>query len=100
MTSTSPRRRPRWALHRHEHQHHLSLGTGSKPPFIDGAGIGLIDLHCRSYPNDTIPSGYTDTTPPGLPISPVIATAGQATPPAAPHLDRALRAVLPPHPRR
>ncbi len=51
---------------------------------IDGDGIGLIALDCSSYPNDTLPSGFTNTSPPGLPISPVIATAGQGGPPPAP----------------
>ncbi len=51
---------------------------------IDGDGIGLIALDCSSYPNDTLPSGFTSNSPPGLPISPVIATAGQGTPPPAP----------------
>jgi len=51
---------------------------------IDGDGIGLIALDCSSYPNDTLPSGFTSNSPPGLPISPVIATAGQGSPPPAP----------------
>ncbi|HVA04822.1 MAG TPA: DUF6801 domain-containing protein [Acidimicrobiales bacterium] len=61
----------------------LSVGTEIDVTFNDGAGIGTIDLHCSSYPNDILPSGLTDnvTFPPGLPASPVIATAGQATTP-------------------
>jgi len=64
----------------------ISAAPDSQTTFIDGDGIGLIALHCASYLNDTLPSGYTNTTPPGLPISPVIATAGQVTPPAPPTL--------------
>jgi hypothetical protein len=36
---------------------------------------------CTSYPNDVLPSGITQALPPGAPISPVIATAGQVTTP-------------------
>jgi hypothetical protein len=52
---------------------------------IDGAGIGLLSLHCASYPNNALPSGFTNDIPPGVPISPVITTAGQVTtPPPSP----------------
>jgi hypothetical protein len=51
---------------------------------IDGDGIGEIDLNCSSYPNDTLPSGFSNNTPPGLPIATTIATAGNAVPPPAP----------------
>ena len=59
----------------------LSAAPESQTMDIDGAGIGLISLHCSDYPNDSLPSGFTNDVPPGLPISPVIATAGQVTPP-------------------
>ncbi len=61
----------------------LTLGTATDVTFNDIAGIGTIDLHCSSYPNDLLPSGLTGNTtfPPGLPTSPVIAFAGQVTPP-------------------
>ncbi len=63
----------------------VSSSTQTETTFEDGEGIGLLDLHCSSYANDAIPqSGFTNQTPPGLPISPVIATAGQATPPPPP----------------
>jgi len=46
---------------------------------FDEAGIEL-DLKCAWYPNDALPkSGITQDTPPGLPISPVIAAAGSQT---------------------
>jgi len=38
-------------------------------------------LTCTSYPNDVLPSGVTNALPPGAPISPTIATAGQVTTP-------------------
>jgi hypothetical protein len=60
----------------------LSSAPVSQTMDIDGDGIGLISLHCSSYPNDTLPGGFTNDTPPGVPISPVIATAGQVTPPS------------------
>ena len=59
----------------------LSEAPESQTMDIDGAGIGLLSLHCSDYPNDALPSGFTNDIPPGLPISPVIATAGQVTPP-------------------
>jgi len=59
----------------------LSAAPESQTMDIDGAGIGLISLHCSDYPNDSLPSGFTNDIPPGLPLSPVIATAGQVTPP-------------------
>ncbi len=59
----------------------VSAAPESQTMDIDGAGIGLISLHCSDYPNDSLPSGFTNDMPPGLPISPVIATAGQVTPP-------------------
>jgi hypothetical protein len=59
----------------------LSSAPESQTMDIDGDNIGLIQLHCSSYPNDSLPGGFTNNTPPGLPISPVIATAGQVTPP-------------------
>ena len=63
----------------------VSANTQTETTVLDGGGIGLLDLHCSSYANDSIPqSGFTDQTPPGLPISPVIATAGQSTPPPPP----------------
>ncbi len=81
----------------------LSVGAQTDVTFNDIAGIGTIDLHCSEYPNDLLPSGLTGNTtfPPGLPTSPVIASAGQVTPPPTnPDLDRSLRAVLPAHPGR
>ena len=39
-------------------------------------------MSCATYPNDTLPSGVTQVLPPGLPVSPVVATAGQVTSPA------------------
>ena len=36
-------------------------------------------LTCTSYPNNVLPSGVTNALPPGTPISPTIATAGQVT---------------------
>jgi len=46
---------------------------------FDDAGNEL-DLKCAWYPNDALPeSGITQDTPPGLPISPVIAAAGSQT---------------------
>jgi len=60
----------------------LSSNSESETTFQDAQGIGLIDLECVSYANDSLPqSGFTSESPPGLPISPVIATAGQTTPP-------------------
>jgi hypothetical protein len=38
-------------------------------------------LTCTSYPNDVLPSGITNALPPGAPVSPTIATAGQVTTP-------------------
>ena len=54
-------------------------GTETDVTFNVGNGIGILDLHCSSYPNNILPSGLTDNTtfPPGLPIAPVIATAGR-----------------------
>jgi hypothetical protein len=51
---------------------------------FDDAGNN-IDLTCSWYPNDSIPqSGLTQQTPPGLPITPVVAFAGSGggAPPA------------------
>jgi len=63
----------------------LSAAPESQTMDIDGDGIGPISLHCSDYPNDSLPSGFTNAMPPGLPISPVIATAGQVTlPPPSP----------------
>ncbi|MGA2036165.1 MAG: hypothetical protein ABSH04_01080, partial [Acidimicrobiales bacterium] len=46
---------------------------------FDEAGNQL-DLNCAWYPNDALPkSGITQDTPPGLPISPVIAAAGSVS---------------------
>ena len=46
---------------------------------FDDAGNEL-DLKCAWYPNDALPgSGITQDTPPGLPISPVIAAVGSQT---------------------
>jgi hypothetical protein len=59
----------------------LSSAPLSQTMDIDGAGIGLISLHCSSYPNNSLPGGFTSDMPPGLPTSPVIATAGTVTPP-------------------
>lgn len=64
----------------------LSSGSETETTFQDGDGIGLLDLQCVSYANDSLPqSGFTNETPPGLPISPVVATAGQTTPPPTPN---------------
>lgn len=38
-------------------------------------------IGCSTYPNDTLPAGSGQATPPGLPISPVIAFAGNPPPP-------------------
>ncbi|HXQ63124.1 MAG TPA: hypothetical protein VN796_12380, partial [Acidimicrobiales bacterium] len=63
----------------------LSSNSESETTFQDGVGIGLLDLQCVSYANDSLPqSGFTNQTPPGLPVSPVIATAGQTSPPPSP----------------
>jgi hypothetical protein len=63
----------------------LSMDSGIDITFNDGPAAGLLDFHCSSYANDSIPqSGFTETTPPGLTISPVIATTGPSTPPAPP----------------
>jgi len=63
----------------------LSSNSESETTFQDGQGIGLLDLQCVSYANDSLPqSGFTNETPPGLPVSPVIATAGQTSPPPSP----------------
>ena len=62
----------------------VSSGAEAEITFDDGPGIGQIDLQCASYANDSLQSGITNQTPPGLPISPVIATAGQTSPPPSP----------------
>ncbi len=57
----------------------MSAAPEAQTMDIDGDGIGLLDLHCSTYPNDTLASGFSNSTPPGEPISPVIATAGDVT---------------------
>ncbi len=59
----------------------MSAAPEAQTMDIDGDGIGLLDLHCATYPNDALASGFTSATPPGEPISPVIATAGDVTTP-------------------
>ncbi len=44
----------------------------------------LPPFNCSPYPNDVLPSGLAQAIPPGTPISPVVATAGQGTPPPPP----------------
>ena len=63
----------------------LSLGSSITLTFSDVAiPSGLPALDCSAYPNDVMSSGLAQGIPPGLPISPVIATAGQVvTPPPA-----------------
>jgi len=51
---------------------------------FDDAGI-VITLNCAAYPNDSLPSGLTQQTPPGLPIAPVVAFAGEPPSPAPPN---------------
>ncbi len=63
----------------------LRSDSESETTFQDADGIGLLDLQCVAYANDSLPqSGFTNETPPGLPLSPVIATAGQSSPPPPP----------------
>ena len=45
---------------------------------FDDAG-SHITLNCAAYPNDALPSGLTQQEPPGLPIAPVVAAAGQGS---------------------
>ncbi|HTZ08389.1 MAG TPA: hypothetical protein VMB72_04910, partial [Acidimicrobiales bacterium] len=60
----------------------LSLGSSISLTFSDVAiPSGFPPLQCAAYPNDVMPSGFATGLPPGLPISPVIATAGGVTPP-------------------
>jgi len=60
----------------------LSLGSSISLTFSDVAiPSGFPPLQCSAYPNDAMPSGLATGLPPGLPISPVIATAGGATTP-------------------
>src|SRR5579862_1583167 len=73
----------------------LSAAPESQTMDIDGAGIGLISLHCSDYPNDSLPSGFTNDVPPGVPISPLIATAGQVTPPTPSPLTGAYELYCP-----
>ena len=60
----------------------LSLGSSITLTFSDVAiPSGLPPLECSAYPNDVMSSGLAQGIPPGLPISPVIAEAGQVSPP-------------------
>ena len=60
----------------------LSLGSSITLTFSDVAiPSGLPPLDCSAYPNDAMSSGSAQGIPPGLPISPVIAEAGQVPPP-------------------
>ena len=60
----------------------LSLGSSITLTFSDVAiPSGLPPLDCSAYPNDVMSSGLAQGIPPGLPISPVIAEAGQVSPP-------------------
>ena len=58
----------------------LSLAPTTSFDVQDGV-IGPLALSCSAYPNDVLPSGLTNAIPPGTPISPVIASSGQAPPP-------------------
>ena len=59
----------------------LSLGSAITLTFSDIAiPGGLPPLECSAYPNNVLPTGFAQGMPPGLPLSPVIASAG-STPP-------------------
>jgi hypothetical protein len=60
----------------------LSLGSSISLTFTDVAfPEALPPLECSAYANDLMPSGLAQGIPPGLPISPVIASAGTPPPP-------------------
>src|ERR1700722_11252462 len=60
----------------------LSLGSSIPLALSDVAIPGIPPpLQCSAYPNDVMSSGFSQVVPPGLPISPVIAVAGEAAPP-------------------
>ena len=60
----------------------LSLGSSISLTFNDAAfPEALPPLECSAYANDLMPSGLAQGIPPGLPISPVIASAGTPPPP-------------------
>ena len=77
----------------------LSLTSVFTLNFNDAAfPTALPPFDCSPYPNDVVPSGLAQAIPPGLPIAPVVATAGQGPPPPPPtNRHRTLRAVLPAH---
>ena len=52
-------------------------------------------LTCSLYPNNTVPSGTTGQPPPGIPVSPVVATTGSAPPPQPPSLTGAYELYCP-----
>ena len=55
-------------VHRHEHQHHRESKRRTRtPPTSTVTASASSSLHCSSYPNDILPSGFTNTLPPGLP---------------------------------
>lgn len=60
----------------------ISLGSVVTLSFNDAAfSFPLPPINCAPYANNVLPSGQAQGIPPGLPITPVIATAGQVTPP-------------------
>jgi hypothetical protein len=47
----------------------------------NGIPVGLPAFGCSAYPNGVMTAGFSQAIPPGLPISPVIASAGTPPPP-------------------
>jgi hypothetical protein len=74
----------------------ISLGSVVTLNFNDAAfSFPLPPINCSPYPNDVLPSGQAQSIPPGLPSAPVIATAGQVSPPPSNPLTGAYELYCP-----